>query len=253
MQKVSLIKENYDFRTQEAYKALRTNVSFSGDDIHVVAVTSCMPNEGKSTVSLALARAFAQSGRRTLLIDADIRKSEMKKNIIGGTVEKGLTDFLTNQAKIMDVLTETNEPNFYMIFAGHAAPNPSELLGNAHFKALIEAARKSFDMIIIDTPPITPVIDAAIVSKQCDGVVVVLRFAAVPYPMAQRLKVQFEAAGAKILGVVLNEIGSKGARYGKYGKKKYYGRYYERYYRRYYKNYYGGYYGENDYYGKDKK
>lgn len=246
MQKIKLIEQHLDFRSIEAYKTLRTNVSFSGDNVKVVVVTSCTPNEGKSTTSMALAKSFAESGKRTLLIDADLRKSEMKKVVKEGKVKGGLTNFLTNQATIMDVLVETDVPNFFMIFAGHAAPNPSELLGNDHFKALIEAARKSFDMIIIDTPPIASVIDSAIVSKQSDGVVVVIRFGVVPYQLAQRLKEQFDTAGVKILGVVLNEVGSK---VNKHGRS--YGKYYERYYKRYYKKYYGGYFG--DYYHKKEE
>lgn len=246
MQKISVVKEEVDFRTEEAYKTLRTNVSFAGEDIKVIGITSCMPNEGKSTTSLELAKSFSEEGKRTLLIDADLRKSEMKKIIAEGKVSGGMTEFLSGKAKIMDVLVETDIPNFFIIFAGHSTPNPSELLGNEHFKSLIEAARKSFDVIIIDTPPIGSVIDSAIISKQCDGMVVVMRFASVSYQMAKRLKTQLEAAGAKILGVVLNAIGGKNKQYGRYGR--HFGTYYEQYYLRYYKKYYGEYYGKN--YGK---
>lgn len=174
MQEFEINQTKLDFRAKEAFKTLRTNIEFSGDDVKVVAVTSATPNEGKSSVSFELAVSFAQTGKQTLLIDADLRKSVMRSRYKRGKIKYGLTNYLAGKQELTDVMCTTDIPNFYMIFAGPVPPNPSELLGNNKFRTLIDTGRKSFDMIIIDTPPVGSVIDAAIVSKHCDGVAVVM-------------------------------------------------------------------------------
>ena len=131
-------------------------------------------------------------------------------------------------AQANETICSTTIANFYVIFAGAFPPNPSELLGGEKFRALLEAAQKTFDMIIVDTPPVGSVIDAAVVSRVCDGVVLVLRDGAVSRRFAQRVKEQLDAAGAKILGCVLNDIKFSG----------------NRYYSRYYGKHYGDYYGK---------
>ena len=238
MQKVTLKPEKLDFRANEAYKTLRTNVEYSGDNIKVVAVTSCLPSEGKSTTSYELAKTFAQQGKKTLLIDADLRKSQMVSTIVeSGSVKHGLTSFLVGKEKVMNVLTETDQKNLFIIFAGYVPPNPSELLSGASFKSLIEAARKSFDIVVIDTPPIGSAIDGAVVAKQCDGAVVVIKHASISYKLAMNVKQQLDSIGCKVLGAVLNQVGA--------GSTGFYGSYYNKYYGA---GYYGHYYGKN--YGK---
>ena len=233
MQHIEVRKKRLSFQVNEAYKTLRTNVEFSGSDMKTVAVTSCLPNEGKSTTSLQLALAFAEAGKKTLLIDADLRKSVMQKISASGSVKLGLSDFLVGKEKLMDVLVSTDIPNFYLIFSGHSAPNPSELLGHENFRALLEAARETFDIVIIDTPPIGSIIDAAIVSANTDGVLLVIKHASINRQFAKRAKDQLTVAGGKLLGVVLNEVGNAGK--GVYSK--YYGKYYSKYYKKVYGDY----------------
>lgn len=244
MQKVKLIEEKLDFRAREAYRTLRTNVEYSGENIKVVAVTSCMPNEGKSTTSYELAKTFAKQGKKTLLIDADLRKSVMASEIVDGAIPKlGLVSFLVGKDKIMNVLTETDLKNLYIVFAGYVPPNPTELLSGKSFQALIEAARKTFDMIIIDTPPIGSAIDGAVVAKQCDGCIVVIKHASISYKFAKNVKQQLESIGVKVIGCVLNMVGS--------ASKGFYGSYYNKYQSGDYGSYYGKKYGKfyDDYYG----
>jgi len=235
MQKIELNHEELDFRSREAFRTLRTNIEFSGDDVKVICLTSCTPNEGKSDTSFELARAFAQNGKKVLLIDADLRKSVMRHRHKKGKVRLGLVNYLVGRASMDDVLCTTDIRNFSMIFCGPVPPNPSELLGNDRFKNMIARAREEYDMIIIDTPPLGSVIDTAVVSKVCDGVVLVVAAGTISYRFVRNVKEQLEVTGCRILGAVLNKVDMSG--------KGYYGKYYGRYYGRYYGKYYGKYYG----------
>ena len=233
MQDIEINRAELDFRAKEAFKTLRTNIEFSGEDMQVIGITSTTPNEGKSSVSFELAVSFAQAGKKTLLIDADLRKSVMKNKYKRGKIRYGLTNCLVGRKEMEEAICCTDVNGFYMIFSGPVPPNPSELLGNRKFERLIEEARKEYDMIIIDTPPVGSVIDAAVISKKCDGMVVVMESGAISYRFAKKIKEQLEVAEAKVLGVVLNKVDMSG--------KGYYGKYYGRYYGKYYGKYYGNY------------
>jgi capsular exopolysaccharide synthesis family protein len=234
-------KKELDYKTNEAYKTLRTNISFSGEGIRVIALTSSVPNEGKSAVSFNLATSIAEDGKKVLYIDADIRKSVTIARYGVDIETKGLTHYLSGQTELEDVIYETNVDNFSIIFTGQVAPNPSELLGTDRFKTMIALAREEYDYVIIDCPPLGSVIDAAIVAKECDGAIIVIETDNASYKIVQRVKKQLEQSGCKILGAVLNKVEMGGKGYGYYGKG-------------YYGNYYGRYYGNyGDYGNEDKK
>lgn len=233
MQELELKSSNLDYRTKEAFKTLRTNIEFSGENVKVICLTSATPNEGKSSVSFELAVSFAQNGKKTLLIDADLRKSVMKSKYKKGIVRNGVTNVLAGRAEPEEALCHTDITGLYMMFAGPVPPNPSELLGNAIFRKLVEDARKNYDVVIIDTPPIGSVIDAAVVARNCDGIIIVMECGAISCHFAGKIKEQLEAAGVRILGCVLNKVNLSG--------KGYYGKYYGRYYGKYYGKYYGNY------------
>ncbi len=222
MQKITLQEETLDFRTREAFNTLRTNIEFSGSNIQVVALTSCMHAEGKSTVSYQLARALAMNGRKTLMIDADLRRSVMKKNYKSGKVRLGLTHYLIGRNPYEDVICETDVKDLHMIFAGPVPPNPSELLGNEYFARLLEAARKDYDCVIVDTPPLGAVIDSVVVGRQCDGVAVVVQSGETSYRFVRKIIKQLEMADCKILGCILNKVNTK--------NHGYYGKYYDKHY-----------------------
>ena len=241
MQELSIQQDNLDFRAKEAFKTLRTNIEFSGSEIKTIFYTSTIPNEGKSTVSFQSACSFAEAGKRTLFIDADLRKSVLKSRYKSGRVKYGFSHYLVGKADFENVICETDIPNLYLVFAGPVPPNPSELLASNRFAEFIKAARANFDFIIIDAPPIGSVIDAAIISRQCDGGILVVGSGDISYRFARRAKDQLEVAGCKLLGCVINKVEAKGKGY--YGK--YYGRYYGKYYGKYYGNYYGNYGNDN--------
>lgn len=223
----SLNLEKLDFHSQEAYKTLRTNIEFSGVGSRIIYITSSAPGEGKSTTSLELALAFSDSGKRTLLIDADLRKSHFQALVQQGTIEYGLTHYLVEQASLDQVIQQSDIDDFDMIFAGPVPPNPSELLDSARFAQLIEYVRSQYDIVIIDTPPLGSVIDAAVISKQCDGGVIVIGSGDVSYKLVRKTKEQLELSGSKIIGCVLNKLNLS--------KNSYY---YDKYYKGYYKHTY---------------
>lgn len=212
-------------RQKEIYRTLRTNIEFTGVENRVIAVTSCMPNDGKSTVSYNLACAFAESGKTTLLIDADLRKSVMVNRLKMEGQQKGLSHFLSGQAEVNDVLYSTNQKNLYMMPSGVFPVNPTELLGNERFQKLLKAVKESFQYVIVDTPPLGSVIDAAVAAQKCDGTVLVMAANGTSRNLARNVVDQLDAARVKILGVVLNKVNIRqNSQYGKY-----YGAYYGHY------------------------
>ena len=222
MQEITLKNITKDYRSNEAYKTLRTNIEFSGADNKVIVLTSCTPDEGKSTVSLNLAISLAESGKRVLFIDGDLRKSVLAGRYRVTEEVKGLSHFLSGQAEVDEVMYKTQEEGLIVIFAGVVPPNPSELLGQKRFEALISSARKVYDYIIIDAPPLGSVIDAAVIARVCDASLLVTAANAVSYKFARTVKEQLEKTGCPILGVVLNKVDMKQNKY----YEKYYGNYY---------------------------
>lgn len=221
-----------NYRIKEAFKTLRTNIEFCGGDVKAIAVTSCTPNEGKSFIAMEMARAFAEAGNRTMLVDADMRKSVLVGRYRTGAVKKGLTHCLAGKANYLDVMCETNIKNLYITFSGPVPPNPSELLGGEKFSSIVRTLKSSFDYVVMDTPPLGSVIDAAVAARNCDGIVLVVENNAVSYRFVQKVKDQLDRAETRILGVVLNKVDMSGrGYYGHYGR--YYGKYYGKYYGRY--------------------
>lgn len=213
-----------DFFTQEAYKTLRTNVQFCGQDIRVIAVTSCYENEGKTVISLNLAKSLAELGKSVLVIDADMRKSVVAGRHTSTKRPMGLSEALTGMQKVDDCIYQTQIEQLQIMFSGKYPPNPVELLGGPHFAQLLEHARKVYDYIIVDTPPLGQVIDAAVVAPRCDGAILVMADSAIRYRTAQEVVEQLRKSGSKILGVVRNNVKrskndhSKDKYYAAYGK-----------------------------------
>lgn len=209
-----------DYYYVEAMKTLRTNVMFSGKDVKAILVTSTFPNEGKSDIAMQLARDLAEAGKHVVLFDTDIRKSAMiRRYSVEGEI-KGLSQYLSGQAELSQILYKTNFTNMDVLFSGPSVPNPSELLETSGFKQLLVGLRRFYDYIILDCPPLGSVIDAAIVATHCDGAILVLEADRVTYREAQRVQGQLRKTGCKILGAVLNKVDVKKGRY--YDRYHYY-------------------------------
>lgn len=227
MTSINIRKRKLGYFSEEAYKSLRTNLMFCGEDKKVIALTSCTPNEGKSSVSVNLSISLAEAEYKVLLIEADLRKPVlMGRAHVKGRI-KGLTYYLAGQAELQEIICETNVRNLSTIFAGRIPPNPTELLGGAGFRQMIAQLREEYDYIIIDTPPLGSVIDCAVIAECCDGIIMVIETGAISYRFAREVKEQLEKAKCPILGVVLNKISieSNGlyrrySRYERYGKPK---------------------------------
>ena len=215
LKKVNLSIEKKSYGVRESIRTLRTNLQFCGDDKRVILVTSCVPREGKSSVSVALAESIADMGKSVILVDADIRNSVMASKLEITGADKGLSHFLSGQCVLADVIMATNIPKFHILLSGPEAPNPTELL---------ESMKNVYDYIIIDCPPLGLVIDAAIIGHQSDGAIIVVEAGKVKYRLVQNVKDQLENSGVSVLGVVLNKVERKNQKgyYNKYyGSQKY--------------------------------
>lgn len=220
------LPEDNDVRVEEAIKTLRTNIQFSGSGLKVIMLTSTVPNEGKSVISWKTACSFAQMGKKTLYIDADIRKSVLVQRMKPDHETFGLSQYLSGQKTMAECIYHTNEANLDVVFAGPYAPNPTELFEESVFEDLIQHGRDNYDMVVIDTAPLGSVIDAAIIARLCDGAIMVIESGNIGYKMLNKTKQQLARTGVKILGIVLNKVPmQKGSYYGSYYYGKYYGKY----------------------------
>ncbi len=226
------------FDVQEALNQFRINLGFCGENIKKVMVTSSVPNEGKSFISIQLWKMLAEVGVRTLIIDCDLRNSEMRSKLgisyaDGSAI--GCAHYLAGKATLDDVIYKTNIKNGYMIPAANTIINPIMLLENESFDRMLSKVSDVFDMVIIDTPPLASVADGLNIATKVDGTVLVVRSNETPRRLINNSVSLLKRTGTPLLGMVLNRIDTKSGGSG--------------YYSRYYKN--GYYYG--DYYGSDNK
>ncbi|MDO4438502.1 MAG: CpsD/CapB family tyrosine-protein kinase [Eubacteriales bacterium] len=218
--------KNEDFKFNEAMKTLRTNIFFSGSNVKKILFTSTEPNEGKSFISLNLAVSLAESGKKICYIDADIRKSVFKGRYNVKEEVNGLSQILSGQAKLEESIYKTNVENLHVIFAGPYSPSPTELFEDKLCNEMFEKlAEMDYDYLIIDTAPLGVVIDAAILAKFTDGIIIVARQASTKKKVLSRVKDQIEKTNTRLLGVVLNDVNLK--------KSGYYGSYYSNYWEEY--------------------
>lgn len=234
MNKLILQQEELPYGVAEELKTLRTNLQFCGDDIHVILFTSCVDGEGKSTVSLELARSLAEIGKKVLLLDTDLRKSVLREKVQQGRIYYGLTHYLVGQCKQEEILYATQTDNLQVVPSGPVPPNPSELLSRPRFTQLLADLRPQYDFILVDCAPLGMVVDSAVVAPQCDGAVLVMEAGTVSYRLAQEVQRKLQNAHCNLLGVVLNKVDRRSDKYYSYGYGKY-GKYYDKKYSEYYK------------------
>jgi len=209
----------------ESFRALRTNVIYARASrlTREIIVTSPGAKDGKSTTASNLAVTFAQHGRKTLLVDADLRRS-VQHAIFGIDRKPGLCDYLGGRVSLEEVVCPSSEPNLFIVPAGGTPSNPSELLGSPLMTYLIQHSRETYDAVIFDSPPVLAVTDAAVLAGMADGVLLVVRAGRTQRPAAKDAIEELRRVGATLLGVVVNDA-EAGGRYG--------------YRYRYYYDYYG--------------
>ncbi|MBX0357733.1 CpsD/CapB family tyrosine-protein kinase [Halobacillus sp. Nhm2S1] len=198
----------------EQFRTIRTNLQFTSVDqeLDSMLVTSASPSEGKSITTANTAVVFAQQGKKTLLVDADLRKPTIHYTFrVGNT--SGLSNYLVGNQWILDLAKETHIENLDVITCGPIPPNPSELLGSKKMKEFIEEAKETYDMIIFDTPPVLAVTDSQVLANFVEGVLLVVRSKQTEKEAAVKAKEQLEQSKANLLGVVLNDQDLKSSNY----------------------------------------
>lgn len=219
-----------EYACAEAMNTLCTNLSFAGENIRTIMVTSCQASEGKSYLSMNIMQAMAKLGRTVALVDADLRRSNITSRYdlsFDGKEGLGLTHLLAGMAEEHQVIYETNVPGTLMVPVGRNINNALPLLVSPRFEELLQHLTQAVDYVIVDAPPVGVVIDAAEIAKYCDGSLVVVSQNAIHRQELIDVKRQLEQTDCPILGTVLNKV-----KYDDYVSRKYY-----------YKSYY--------YYGSD--
>jgi capsular exopolysaccharide synthesis family protein len=200
----------------EAYRTLRTNLQFSvgTDKLDNFLVTSAGPGEGKSTTTANLAIAMSLQGTKTVLVDTDLRRPVVHK-IFSLDRNRGLTNVLVGKMTLSEVIQKTQIDNLDVITSGILPPNPAELLGSKQMRDLLDELKEQYDICLFDTPPLIAVTDAAVLSKELDGVLLVTKSGQTRRDALVRGVDLLRNVGTRILGVLLNDV-SKENTYGSY-------------------------------------
>ena len=206
---------------RDILRRIKVNTEFSGKGQKSICITSSSAEEGKSTISYGLAVAFAEDqGKNILLIDADIRKSHIAERLGYSKKLKGLTECITEQASVTDVIYKTNIENLYITPSGRLTENSTQLFKRESFGNFLKEVRKAFDMIIIDTPPIGYIVDAAVIASLADASIMVVGANIVSKKIIKKSINDLKNANENFLGAVFNkardEKGANNKRYYQY-------------------------------------
>ncbi len=238
MKSITLNIPDLSDAAEEALNRLRVNIKFSGANVRKILITSSVPNEGKTHISVYLWKMLAEAGFKTVFVDLDLRKSVLKKELDFSPVddEKGLSDYLAGFAEYDEVIYHTNVPDADMVPCFSVLQNPSPLLQDPKLEEFFKKLEENYDYIIVDSPPLISVSDGVLIAAVCDGTILVVRSGETPKRLVRQSLNFLERTGCRFLGTVLNGVETAHHGYGSY-----YGGYYSRY---------GKYYGDY-YYGAD--
>jgi capsular exopolysaccharide synthesis family protein len=199
---------HYDSRSpvSEAYRAIRTNLQFAGagKQLKTLVFTSAVPSEGKSTTVANLAIVMGQDDKHILLIDCDMRKPVIHRRF--GLLNRGLSNCFVEDLPLKEVIQADVFPNLDVVTSGPVPPNPAELLGSKKMKALLQEAAEAYDYVFLDMPPVLAVTDAALMSSQVDGTVLVIGSGDISPDEGKQAQSVLEKVHANILGVILNKV-----------------------------------------------
>lgn len=222
---VSFLYSELGFGAKEAFKRLRTNVSsIVGKDksCHIIGITSAQPSEGKSLTAVNYSSTLSETGRKVLLIDADIFRPSVHK-VLGLESDKGFSELMEGASKLEGFIKvfapEGSHLSLDVLTAGAASDNPSKLLNSRRFGSLLETLSLKYDYIVVDMPPIGSISDVTTISQMTDGVLVVIREGHCPQKLLRQCVEQLQMANVPLLGFVLNGAGN--GSHGSYYKSSY--------------------------------
>lgn len=202
-----IVSDDQPFAYREAYKAMRTNFSFATLDgkLKTILITSAIPGEGKSTYAINLAISLVESGKKVLLIDADLRNPSIHRYLrIRQQQLQGLSNLLSTGKLPRDAIGHLEKYNIDILLSGSIPPNPVELLSKSNFADIIKSVEKDYDYIIIDTAPVGVVTDAAVLSQFVDGVIMVVGQGLANQQQINKARTSLENVKANVIGAVLN-------------------------------------------------
>lgn len=210
-----VIQEQPHSAAAEAYRMFKAAMLFSKaeGDLKTILFTSSCFGEGKSVSAANLAIALAQSGKKTILLDCDLRRPV--QHLMFGRVANGLTNIVVDELSLANGIQETEQKKLFLIPSGPIPDNPSEILGSSKMDSLLEILRKKADYLIIDSPPVLTAPDACILAAKMDGIIMVVGAGLVRPEMAQRSKEALEKAKGKLLGLMVNRSKPEGNRHRK--------------------------------------
>lgn len=203
-----------ELAVQNAAKTLLANIRFASVDapVKTVVITSSVPNEGKSTVAYNLAQAVASSGKRTLLVECDMRRRSLA-DMIGARARYGVYSVLSDQVDLESAVVSTPHRNLNFLDSEPHIPNPADILSSKRFQGLLTTMEESYDFVIIDTPPVGTFVDAAIIATSVDGVALVVRERFVKRAELAHAYDQLKKADANVIGVVMNMCEAESSEY----------------------------------------
>lgn len=213
-QRRQILNKNTNFAIQEAYKRLRTNIRFCIRDqkCKKFCLTSGQAGEGKSITLLNLAISIAQTGKKVLLIDADLRRPAVARLLVE-KASPGLSEVLVGEIKADDAIRPEVYPNLDILFSGEIPPNPSEILSGEMMQKLIESSAEKYDYILVDTPPVNVVTDACVIANLLDGVMLLAWQNRSKKDSIRQAVNNLQLTGANILGYILNGVVSDDNKY----------------------------------------
>ena len=235
MNKLELVRfRALDYACKEAINTLCTNLTFVGNEKRIIMVTSTQAHEGKSFLSMNIMRTLAQLGKKVVLVDCDLRKSQIAAKY-GVRIQEGTgygtVHYLAGMCGLNDVIYETGIPGAYMVPVGREVSNSLALLSTPRLKQMLHAMEERFDFVIVDAPPVGVIIDAAEIAKSCDGVIFAVRYNMISRRELLEAKSQIVRTGCEVLGAMLNDVDLEALSSKKYYNKSYYTHYNSDYYK----------------------
>ena len=203
MNRVSLNTRYVSEEVLMEYETLSVNMSFLGKDKKVIAIVGCSQGDDSDEISLRLATTLAKMGHRTLLINANMREYCALENAQKDAGTQGLAHYLNGKSELKDIINMTDSKDLFITFAGAQTTAASELLSGGRFGVMIQAIKKIYDYVIINTPPAGKTIDATITARSCDGIIMAIKSGNNKRSLARRVKEQLERSKCPILGAVL--------------------------------------------------